>query len=520
MRGGDLKAEIPWTPTVSIASASLSGTRASSAVGAKSKVPQLAIAVGAISVAVMTAAVIKSGYGASDTTGDAVNSSFDTTAASLGSSIEVHSSTSQDVPVFGQVEPVPKASSSNKHQPPPSLSSGAAPVASSASARVAGARSARGIEEEESLSGSAPITSATKGPETAPFALGEASQRIAAAGVDLAPVHKSVHEETRGSEEQSVSWLSGPVSVSAMPSESDFLISEVASHFSLGSANEASPPVVAEAVGGRLATKSPPALENVVAPSSASADIRNLTEGGTLAAEHVVGAFPVEQAGSLDEVLLPDVELVDGAAIGISASVGDSAVVAAESVQPAANVKIANLPASFDVAPSAIEGGFGIPSDELTRSQLAPNTATVALHDPTSPAADAVRPVEKVSVTVQRPSTEGLEASFAESTPRPDMESSLKGGVENLTAVVRTDPATFGDLPLHISSDALVSVRLADLISLFEDRMERPLFVWLKSSANANEYVTFDTLRSAGIAVHYDAEAQQVALSIADVTVP
>jgi hypothetical protein len=85
-----------------------------------------------------------------------------------------------------------------------------------------------------------------------------------------------------------------------------------------------------------------------------------------------------------------------------------------------------------------------------------------------------------------------------------------------VTTIARTAHGTVGSLPLQISHDSLVSVRLDDLISLFEDSMDRPLFVWLKSSSSAGEYVTAASLKSAGIEIDYDASAQQVALSIAN----
>lgn len=85
-----------------------------------------------------------------------------------------------------------------------------------------------------------------------------------------------------------------------------------------------------------------------------------------------------------------------------------------------------------------------------------------------------------------------------------DAASGEPGGVE----------AAGGILPLRRTAEGDVSVRLDDLIGLLERRMERPLFVWLKSSASASKYVTFETLRSAGICVDYDEAANHVALSV------
>jgi hypothetical protein len=54
---------------------------------------------------------------------------------------------------------------------------------------------------------------------------------------------------------------------------------------------------------------------------------------------------------------------------------------------------------------------------------------------------------------------------------------------------------------------------LGDLVSLFEDRFDHPLYVWMKSSAAASKFVTVETLAAAGIRAHYDAERKQIVFS-------
>ncbi|MXO57935.1 hypothetical protein GRI89_00025, partial [Altererythrobacter salegens] len=149
-----------------------------------------------------------------------------------------------------------------------------------------------------------------------------------------------------------------------------------------------------------------------------------------------------------------------------------------------------------------------ISSDEEARAQLVSNGA------------EAEGPLGGIFAVPQRPSWEGPESGRVESAARPSSVASLDGKIETVSAMVQVDRSPAGELPLQISSDAFVSVRLADLISLFEDRMERPLFVWLKSSTYAKEYVTFDTLKAAGIDVRYDVETRQVSLSIASEAAP
>jgi hypothetical protein len=71
-------------------------------------------------------------------------------------------------------------------------------------------------------------------------------------------------------------------------------------------------------------------------------------------------------------------------------------------------------------------------------------------------------------------------------------------------------------IPLVDPGDGTVQLRLGDLIALLEDRMERPLFVWLSSAESASKYVTFDTLRASGIGVDYDPVRNHVILSVPD----
>ena len=95
--------------------------------------------------------------------------------------------------------------------------------------------------------------------------------------------------------------------------------------------------------------------------------------------------------------------------------------------------------------------------------------------------------------------------SFAES-------SEPRGSTEMVQASAIAGGAS-GSLAVEISEGQLVSVKLDELISLFENQMERPLFVWLKSSSAASKFVTVQTLADAGIRSTYDPETAQLVLS-------
>jgi hypothetical protein len=180
------------------------------------------------------------------------------------------------------------------------------------------------------------------------------------------------------------------------------------------------------------------------------------------------GGTGVEDSPSHRELLL-DVEWVDAAAAETSASKSD--VEAPRLAEGVANLDAASSHTRFGV-------GFG----EEGRPQVGP---------------------EEVS---------GPADGFPHSSSGAFAE---EASTQVVTTLARTAHGTVGLLPLKISHDSFVSVRLADLISLFEDSIDRPLFVWLKSSSSAGEYVTEASLKSAGIDIDYNASVQQVALSIA-----
>jgi hypothetical protein len=59
-----------------------------------------------------------------------------------------------------------------------------------------------------------------------------------------------------------------------------------------------------------------------------------------------------------------------------------------------------------------------------------------------------------------------------------------------------------------------VAIQLGELISLFEARLDRPLFVWMRSSPAASKFVTAETLAAAGIQANYDSASKQLVLTL------
>jgi hypothetical protein len=255
----------------------------------------------------------------------------------------------------------------------------------------------------------------------------------------------------------------------------------------------------------------------VESPVIGSADSLVPSGTGGLVADHLARPLQVEEADFLNGALILDAELVNVSVLPDPAAADEEAMALAEAAQPAGDAPAIDHPERFDEGAAALQDEYVFPSPGQTQDQVA-SSATIRALGPFL--AGASHRVPGDVEVAHGPSTDPFGTALVGSATESVGESSLQGGAERVSVLSRIDGAAVGSLPLQVASDALVSVRLADLISLFEDRMERPLFVWLKSSSSANEYVTFETLKAAGIEAEYDAEAKQVTLSIADARTP
>ncbi|MCB2060395.1 MAG: hypothetical protein R3E09_00980 [Novosphingobium sp.] len=134
--------------------------------------------------------------------------------------------------------------------------------------------------------------------------------------------------------------------------------------------------------------------------------------------------------------------------------------------------------------------------------------------DPAVPAEQETR--IRISANLERlRKRSARQASTTELVQNPEIElnrPNKAGKVSKIVAASAND-RDLGSLSVEISDGDLVSIRLGELISLFEGEMERSLFVWMKNSSQASKYVTPATLRAAGIEVNYDEHSQQLVLS-------
>jgi hypothetical protein len=69
-------------------------------------------------------------------------------------------------------------------------------------------------------------------------------------------------------------------------------------------------------------------------------------------------------------------------------------------------------------------------------------------------------------------------------------------------------------LPLRISRDDQLSVKLGDLLALVRPQMDPALYACLAAARGADEYVTFAAIRSSGIDIRYDAARDQLLLGV------
>lgn len=112
--------------------------------------------------------------------------------------------------------------------------------------------------------------------------------------------------------------------------------------------------------------------------------------------------------------------------------------------------------------------------------------------------------------------SEAPQPEHAADEPKGPSADQLAGldGADDLGVVVPLDEDVgFSGVVLE---DELVAIRLNDLVSLFEDRIERPLYVWLRSSSSGSNYVTSETLEAAGIDAKYDPQKKQIVFSLVD----
>ncbi|MBC2664049.1 hypothetical protein H7F51_00805 [Novosphingobium flavum] len=82
----------------------------------------------------------------------------------------------------------------------------------------------------------------------------------------------------------------------------------------------------------------------------------------------------------------------------------------------------------------------------------------------------------------------------------------------SLAARINGEPS--GALPLRVSRDDRLWLRLSDLLGLIKDRMPAGEYARLAAAPGADDYVEFETIRRAGIDLRYDAANNRIDLGV------
>lgn len=532
LRDGDFGEATAKLSRASVASASSLRIGSFSPAEPIQKPAKWVIAVGAISVAVITATAVWQVREA--TAGRVDNSHSRPVPLNSQSQIRQVTTASPDESLPVSVEPVGDEHSLDR------LRARGSPKSESVSGTSSlGGRNAQTVESSE-LDGDAPATgtysSSSQGARGAVFiALGEPALRLAAAGTDLTSANTPSNTGFRSTGELR---QRPPVH----PSD-PLLPSRQAPRSESGVELERSPGLPSHvSVGAPLPPPEEEAGLTVLAAQPVHREASTFQAG--LSGSHSISAEPSpSEAVSQAPGTAPNADSMDRKLLDVASAHAP----AAESPAPVARVPMSAASPMSGAGPGAIGAdpqdhrflvqiGGGAPLSEGGQAdppagRRTQNSVANAQLQVTEQVAEARRTHKAVPYHAAEDITGEASAFSARQDERSvadvgvpalsaQPKSSPGANGEEVTAVAQAGGTTVGTLPLQISPDDLVSVRLADLISLFEDRLGRPLFVWLKSSSSASEVVTVETLKSAGIHVDYDAETRQVSLSISPTRAP
>ena len=114
---------------------------------------------------------------------------------------------------------------------------------------------------------------------------------------------------------------------------------------------------------------------------------------------------------------------------------------------------------------------------------------------------DVTRPAARVRTAEEAPSN-------------PDEISAAGSGID-LRIPASINDSVSGNLPLRVSIDGAVSVKLGDLLALIGSAMDASQFSSLRQSSATSSYVSIAALRTAGIMLDYQAAGNRVTLSAA-----
>ena len=133
------------------------------------------------------------------------------------------------------------------------------------------------------------------------------------------------------------------------------------------------------------------------------------------------------------------------------------------------------------------------------------------------PAAPAAKPAQALAVQPLTKPALGKATAARGKGPAvfgpqiPSRYKLVEGGVETQIGV-QLYGERLGGVPLRVLGSGVPSLKLGDLLGLLKNRMALANYEALASSGAAEEFVSLDTLRKAGIAVRYDAARDELRL--------
>lgn len=340
----------------------------------------------------------------------------------------------------------------------------------------------------------------------------------------------------------SMSDASGPTQWDRAPLPTAQMTSTVAMQPLLASAlpstvHEVQEPPLAPAVAAAPTGAAPPAGTFAV-PEAAL--VATMAPGSLSGPDHLATAAPNQAGEAIDKS--PDAQPGQPTArLTATAAPGEQGVAGLSVMEPEAVAIPPSEVASTGLAMAraaipAIAQPAAVPvpqaGDEVIAPRPAPqpaNAATTSLSGMTKVAgvfdlgalklpARAVKP--KASLVAARPSALASSArpgsAHGHSAGAGRVRDRVEGDVIFHQAKVNLDDHSASALSVRIGAGGDLSLRVGDLLSLYEPGMAPAVFSRLAGSSAANEFVSFDMLRSAGIDIRYDAGQDQLRISARD----
>jgi hypothetical protein len=103
--------------------------------------------------------------------------------------------------------------------------------------------------------------------------------------------------------------------------------------------------------------------------------------------------------------------------------------------------------------------------------------------------------------------------ALAGASAQPRAKYQMVGGAIEFRLPVQVNGEQLGNVTLHVMADQKISLQLKELVTLFAPHLDPQMLQALSGTETAEEFVTFDRLRAAGIDIRYDAARDQIRLN-------